>query len=113
MLMSDSDRPARHVRGIILIVAALAIATVAIVPALVLATQHGAVPSIRLTRGFDAPPAKYCVVPPCAAVESVVRDLPPSLPVHPASLALAELIPDLSPALSLDPLRGPPASPLA
>ncbi len=111
--MIDSDRPARHVRGIVLIVAALAIVMMAVVPALVLATQHGRVPSIRLTRGFDAPPAKYYVVPPSAAIASVVRDSPPPLPVHPASLVFAEPIPDSSAARSLDPLRGPPASPLA
>ena len=113
MLTTASSRPVRHVRGIVFLAATLAIATLAIVPALVLATQQASGPSVRLTRGFNAPPAKCHVVPPITGAAAVLRESPPSPHVRPAGFVLAELIPDSLPVLSLDPLRGPPASPLA
>jgi hypothetical protein len=95
----------RHIR----LCAVLVVATIAVVPALVFATQqHGSAPSIRLTRGFEAPPTKCSAAPP-VIVQSVSRH-DPQLPLASRSAPVLDAsIPD-SPADRVpEALRGPPA----
>ena len=108
-----SKHSARAVAGHILVGALLMLATLAVVPALVFATHQGATPSLRLTRGFNAPPEKCNIAPPAAVVQSVSRHEPQTPPVHPsASVVHSESIPDSLPERAPEALRGPPTDSL-
>lgn len=103
----------RAVAGHIRVGVLLMLATLAVVPALVFATHQGATPSLRLTRGFNAPPEKCTITPPAAVVQSVSRHEPQTPHGHPAAAAvLSESIPESPPEHAPDTLRGPPAGSL-
>ena len=109
--MRDSAPIATRFRlGICVLVAALLV-----VPAAVRAAGRleGSSPSpVRLSRGFEVPPAKCSVAPPTHA------SLPPISLIEPAAVrATARVYPADSPPTSPgdrspDPDRGPPLSPL-
>jgi hypothetical protein len=96
---------AGHIRAGVL----LMLATLAVVPALVFATHQGATPSLRLTRGFNAPPDKCTFTPPAAVVQSVSRHEPQTPHAHPAASAdHSESVPDSPPERAPETRRGPP-----
>ena len=108
-----SKHSARAVAGHILVGALLMLATVAVVPALVFATHQGATPSLRLTRGFNAPPDKCHITPPAAVVRSISRHEPQTPQAHPAPSAVpAASIPDSPPERAPETRRGPPTDSL-
>ncbi len=108
-----SKHSARAVAGHILVGALLMLATVAVVPALVFATHQGATPSLRLTRGFNAPPEKCNITPRTAVVQSVSHQEPQTPPAHPAASEIrSESIPDSPPERAPDTPRGPPTDSL-
>jgi hypothetical protein len=99
---------AGHIRvGVLLM-----LATLAVVPALVFATHQGATPSLRLTRGFNAPPDKCTIAPPAAAVHAVSRHEPQAPQARPATAGRSESIPALLFERAPDTPRGPPTDSL-
>jgi len=98
----------RAVAGHLLVGALLMLATVAVVPALVFATHQGATPSLRLTRGFNAPPEKCNITPPAAAVQAASRHEPAAPQARPATAVRAESIPVSPFERAPDTPRGPP-----
>lgn len=99
-----SRAAAGHIRiGVLLM-----LATLAVVPALVFATHQGATPSLRLTRGFNAPPEKCTIAPPAAAVHAASRHDPQAPQARPATAVRVESIPVLPFACAPDTPRGPP-----
>jgi hypothetical protein len=108
-----SKQSPRAVGGHIRVGVLLMLATLAVVPALVFATHQGATQSLRLTRGFNAPPDKCSITPPAAVVQSVSRHEPQTPHTHPAAtVVLSESIPDSPPARAPGTLRGPPTDSL-
>ena len=103
-----SKYSAGAVAGHILVGAFLMLATLAVVPALVFATHQGATPSLRLTRGFNAPPEKCTITPPAAAVQAASRHEPQAAQARPATAVRVESIPVSPFERAPDTPRGPP-----
>jgi len=111
MLRQSSIVARRLVRPAIFLI----VATLAVVPALVRARTHQSIASgLRLNRGFDAPPSKWCIAPPSAAPAGwTVRPvLQPQFQIVRTLVSSDEALPICLPVPSLDPLRGPPPASL-
>jgi hypothetical protein len=106
MIRRFSTTARRHVRGVIFIV----IGVLCVVPPLIRATpHHPSTPQIRLNRGFQAPPAKWHVMPATEILSSdpVVETSVPDN-TRRVRIDVDEGVILSPPDLSLDPLRGPP-----
>jgi hypothetical protein len=91
----------------------LIVATLAVVPALVRArTTQSIASGLRLNRGFDAPPSKWCISPPPATPAGWTARpiLQPQFRMVRTLVSSDEALPHYLPLPFLDPLRGPPSA---